>query len=162
MWKKIKPYILPFSVSIALPLAVGILSALLTKDNMDIYDEITTPPLSPPTLLFPIVWTILYILMGISSGLIYIHRDKNTVKAKQGLYYYGLSLVANFLWSVIFFNLGAFLFALICLVVLLYTVIRTIIYYKSISSIAAYLQIPYAAWVAFAGYLNTAIFILNM
>ena len=162
MWNKIKSYVLPLSISVAIPLAVGIASALLTKDNVNIYDRINTPPLSPPALLFPVVWTILYVLMGISSGLIYINRKIEYTIAKQGLYYYGLSLIANFLWSIIFFNFGAFLFSLVCLGFLLYFIIKTIICYKIISPIAAYLQIPYAAWVAFAGYLNTAIFLLNM
>ena len=162
MWKKIKPYILPFAISIAIPLGVGLFSALLTKDNMNIYGEINTPPLSPPSWLFPIAWTILYILMGVSSALIYINKEKNPPEAKRGLYYYALSLVANFLWSIIFFNLGAFLFALICLGILLYLIIKTVISYYNVSKIAAYLQIPYVLWVAFAGYLNAAIFILNM
>ena len=161
MWKKTKPYILPFAVAIAIPLAVGLLSAFLTRDNMDIYDKINTPPLSPPSLLFPIVWTILYILMGVSSGMIYVKRDYAPEIAKTAFYYYGLSLVANFLWSIIFFNFGAFLFALVCLVALLYFIIRTIICYKPISPIAAYFQIPYAIWVGFAGYLNLGIFLLN-
>lgn len=162
MWKRIKPYILPFAIAIAIPLAVGLLSAFLTKDNMNIYEKITTPPLSPPALVFPIVWTILYVLMGISSGLVYINREKAPQIAGKAFYYYSLSLVANFLWSIIFFNLGAFLFAFVCLVALLYFIIRTIICYNTISPVAAYLQIPYAVWVAFAGYLNLAIFLLNM
>ena len=162
MWKKIKPFILPFAVGIAIPLAVGLLSGFLTKDNMDIYNKINTPPLAPPALLFPIVWTVLYVLMGISSTLVFVNREKNPSEAKSGLYYYALSLVANFLWSIIFFNFGAFLLALVCLVVLLYFIVRTIIAYKEVTKAAAYLQIPYAVWVAFAGYLNTAIFLLNM
>ena len=162
MWQKIKPYILPFTVSIAIPVAVGLFSALLTKNNMNIYEKINTPPLSPPSWLFPIVWTILYVLMGVSAALVYINQEKNPPEAKRGLYYYALSLVANFLWCIIFFNLGAFLFALICLAVLLYLIIKTIISYHKVSKIAAYLQIPYAIWVAFAGYLNAAIFIINL
>ncbi len=162
MWKKIKPYILPFAIGIAIPLAVGLLSTLLTKDNMAIYGKINTPPLSPPALLFPIVWTILYVLMGVSSALVFINREKYLSEAKRGFYYYALSLAANFLWSIIFFNFGAFLLALVCLLALLYFIIKTIIAYKQVSPIAAYLQIPYAAWVTFAGYLNLGIFLLNM
>lgn len=162
MWTKIKPYILPYSVSIAIPLSVGLLSALATKDNMNIYEKINTPPLSPPALLFPIVWTLLYILMGISCALAYVDRDNAPYEAKKGLYYYALSLVANFLWSILFFNLGAFLLSLVCLTALLYFIVRYTIAYKKVKPAAAYLQIPYAIWVIFAGYLNTAIFILNM
>jgi tryptophan-rich sensory protein len=162
MWQKIKPYVIPFAVSISIPVAVGLFAALLTKNNMNIYEKISTPPLSPPGWLFPIVWTLLYVLMGVSSALIYINKEKNPPEAKQGLYYYALSLAANFLWSIICFNLGAFLFALICLGVLLYLIIKTIISYRRITPTAAYLQIPYAVWVTFAGYLNVGIFILNM
>lgn len=162
MWNKIKRYILPFSIAIAIPVAVGTISALLTKNNMNIYDKINTPPLSPPSLVFPIVWAILYALMGISSALIFINRQNKSEAYESALYYYGLSLFANFLWSIIFFNFGAFLLALICLSALLYFVIKTIIIYKKIYAPAAYLQIPYVVWVAFAWYLNFGIFLLNM
>ena len=62
MWQKIKPYILPYAVGIAIPLAVGVLSALFTRGNMDVYSNLNSPPLAPPAILFPIVWTVLYIL----------------------------------------------------------------------------------------------------
>ena len=161
MWKKIKPYILPYSVAIAIPLAVGTASALLTKDNMNIYTELATPPLSPPSWLFPLVWTILYILMGISSAGIYTNREIAPEQARHGLSYYAMSLVANFGWSIIFFNLRTFLFAFVWLLVLLYLIIRTILSYVKVKPWCGYLQIPYAVWVAFAGYLNLAIYFLN-
>ena len=161
MWKKIKPYIAVFAVSIAIPLAVGLLSAFLTKDNMQIYGEIDTPSLSPPSWLFPIVWTVLYILMGVSSGLVYLRRGENEAEAARGLRYYAASLILNFGWSIIFFNLGSFFISFIWLLVLLYTIIRTIVSYVKVSPVGGYLQIPYAAWVAFAGYLNFGIWLLN-
>lgn len=161
IWNRIKPYILPYSVAIAIPLAVGIASAALTKDNMDVYSKLNTPPLSPPAILFPIVWTILYILMGVSSAMIYIDRDKNPEAAKRGLIYYGISLALNFSWSIIFFNLQAAFFALLILIALLYCIIRTILEYRRVKPAAAYLQIPYVLWVAFAGYLNAGIWVLN-
>ena len=160
-WKIIKPYILPYSVAIAIPLTVGIISAALTKDSMNIYGELNTPPLSPPSIIFPIVWTILYILMGVSSAIIYINREKNPESAKKGLIWYGASLALNFSWSIIFFNLQAAFFALLVLIALLYTIIRTILEYRKVKPVAAYLQIPYALWVAFAGYLNAGIWLLN-
>lgn len=161
MFNKIKPYILPYAVAIAIPLAVGALSAFLTKDNMMLYQEITTPPLAPPPWLFPIVWTALYILMGVSSGMIYLRRDTAPDEARRDLTYYAMSLVLNFGWSIVFFNLRLFRFAFVWLLILLYTIIRTILSYKKIYPLAAYLQIPYAVWVAFAGYLNLGISILN-
>ena len=160
-FKRMKPYILPYAVAIAIPLTVGIVSAALTKDNMNIYEKLNTPPLSPPSILFPIVWTALYILMGVSSAMIYIDREKNPDAAKNGLVWYGISLVLNFSWSIIFFNLQAAFFALLVLIALLFTIIRTILEYRKVKTIAAYLQIPYALWVAFAGYLNAGIWLLN-
>lgn len=155
-----KRNILIYSVSIAIPLAVGIISALLTMGNMDIYKELDTPPLSPPSVLFPVVWTVLYILMGISCAMVWKYRktDKNAEKA---VYYYAASLVFNFVWSILFFNLRLFTPAFIWLLMLLYLIIRTAIYYFKVYRPAAYLQIPYIAWVAFAGYLNLGIRILN-
>ena len=161
MWEKIKPYLKTYIVAIAIPLGVGLLSALFTKDNMAIYSEIKTPPLSPPAWLFPIAWTILYILMGVSSALVYTNRELNRDAARQGLTHYAISLIVNFAWSIIFFNVRAFTLAFIWLLLLLYLIIRTIISYSKVSPVSAYLQIPYAVWVAFAGYLNLGIVILN-
>ena len=154
---RIKTYV----VAIALPLAVGILSALLTMDNMQIYSEIQTPPLSPPSILFPIVWTILYVLMGVSSGNVWLNRRVDLRHVQSGLGYYAVSLFFNFCWSIIFFNMRQFLFAFVWLLALLYFIIRTILDYHKVSPVAAYLQIPYAVWVAFAGYLNFGIWILK-
>ena len=136
MLKKIKPYI----ISLLIPLAVGGLSAFLTRGNMNLYSEITTPPLAPPSLLFPIVWTVLYILMGISSLMIY----KAGVSSKQrtsALSTYASSLIVNFAWSIIFFNFKAFFLAFVWLILLFFLVIRTILEYKEINKRAAYLQI---------------------
>ena len=150
-----------FAVAIAIPLAVGILSALFTRDNMSIYSEINTPPLSPPSWLFPAVWTVLYVLMGVSSALVWLDARVYPKEARSGLFTYAVSLVFNFFWSIVFFNLRAYLFAFIWLVVLLVLIIKTVFHYKKVSPPAAWLQIPYIIWVAFAGYLNLAIFILN-
>ena len=161
MWNHIKNNLKIYIVSIAIPIGIGLLSALLTKNNMMLYSDIVKPPLAPPALLFPIVWTVLYVLMGISCGIVYIHRDRNPEAARQGLSFYATSLVVNFAWSIIFFNIRAFFLAFIWLLLLLYLIIRTILSYLKVSTTSAYLQIPYAAWVTFAGYLNIAIWILN-
>ena len=157
MWTKIKPYV----ISIALALGVGILAALMTRGSMDVYQTIVTPPLSPPSILFPIVWSILYVLMGVSAAMIYKKRELQEDAVKKSLTTYLLSLIANFVWSLIFFNVRAYLVAFIWLLLLLYLIIDTIVQYKKIDPLAAYLQIPYALWVAFAGYLNVAIWLLN-
>ncbi len=158
-----KKYIKSYVVSVLIPLAVGGLSALLTMGNMDIYKEINTPPLSPPSFLFPIVWTILYVLMGISSGMIYNAsvRTSDKTKKEKALLTYALSLIFNFGWSLIFFNKRAFFFAFVWICVLLFLIIKTIYEYWQINKLAAYLQIPYLAWVLFATYLNIGIAILN-
>lgn len=157
MWNKIKPYV----VSIAIALAVGGLSALLTKNNMEMYGNIDKPPLSPPGWIFPIVWGILYVLMGIGSAQVYINRIGKEEDARSALFIYGLQLAVNFFWSIIFFNMQAFLFAFIWLIILWVLVIVMIIKFKRVNKTAAYMQIPYLLWVTFAGYLTLAVYILN-
>lgn len=161
MKKKTKSIVLTFIIAIAVPLATGGLSALLTKDNMNIYGEISTPPLSPPSFLFPVVWTLLYILMGVSSAFIWLQRKDEKEKADNALLIYAATLVFNFIWSLIFFNFRLYLFSFIWLVCLLVLIILTVVSYRRLSPVAAYLQIPYALWVAFAGYLNFGIWLLN-
>ena len=161
LWNKIKPYILPYAVAVAIPMTVGIIAAALTRDSMDIYDTLKVPPLAPPGILFPIVWTILYIIMGVSSAIIFINRNQLPDEAKKGFIWYGVSLILNFSWSIIFFNLQASFFALLVLIAMLVTIIKTIIDYYKVMPLAAYLQIPYVLWVAFAGYLNAGIWLLN-
>ena len=150
-----------YLVGIAIPLTVGILSAILTRDSMSIYGEITKPPLAPPAILFPIVWSILYLLMGISSTLVFINREKDIENAERGLKFYIISLILNFIWSPIFFIRESYLLSLIILAFLFVSIVYTILAYRKVSPLAAYLQIPYALWVLFAGYLNFAILILN-
>ena len=154
-FEAVKPYIATYIVCIAIPLLVGILSAFLTKDFMVSYSELEKPPLAPPAWLFPIAWVILYILMGISSATVLISRSRDNMKyARAGLEYYAMSLALNFTWSFIFFRAEAYLFAFVWLLVLLWTVVKTYKSYKKVSPLAAYLQIPYIAWLAFAAYLN--------
>ena len=100
MWKKYKPYI----ISIIIPLIIGGLAGIITMNSMDIYNSLIQPPLSPPGYIFPIVWTILFILMGISSGIIYTSNDENK---KSALIIYAVQLAVNFLWSVFFFGIHA-------------------------------------------------------
>lgn len=158
MKKEIKTY----AISIAAALAVGGLSALLTSGNMDIYSEIEKPPLAPPSVLFPIVWTLLYILMGVGAAMIFLQREENPRVARNALVTYGVSLFLNFFWSIIFFNMQSFLFAFIWILLLWASILATILQYRKISSLAAALQVPYLLWVTFAAYLNLAIYLLNM
>ena len=161
MNKETKRKIKIYSLGIAVPLIVGALSAFITSGKMGLYGEVKTPPLSPPAILFPIVWTLLYILMGVSSAMVFLHRKKDLEASRVGIRYYALSLIFNFAWSIIFFNFRAFLFAFLWLLVLLYFIIQTVICYRKISPLAAYLQIPYVLWTSFAGYLTLGVYFLN-
>lgn len=161
MWKKIKPYIIIYIAAVAIPISVGLLSTIFTKDNMNVYEELIVPNVAPPSYVFPIVWTALYTLMGVSSAMIYNRRNTDKLKVRQALTAYAISLVINFGWSIIFFNANAFLLSFLWLILLLYFIIKTISEYRRIEPVAAYLQIPYALWVIFAGYLNIAIYFLN-
>lgn len=150
-----------FVIAIFLPLLVGGLSALISSGGMDFYKTIIRPPLSPPSVLFPIVWSILFILMGISSAIIYNTKSVSPPKKRLAFYTYALSLFFNFFWSIFFFNFNLFLFSFFWLLILLFLILRTIMKYYKINPIAAYLQIPYLVWVTFAAYLNLAIWWLN-
>lgn len=157
MLKKIKPYI----ISILIALAVGGLAAWLTRNSMDIYSSINQPALAPPGWLFPIVWGILYVLMGISSGLIYTNESVSPEEKSIALKIYGFQLIVNFFWSLIFFNLRNYLFAFFWILLLWVLIIFMIIRFVRIKPIAGWLQIPYLLWVTFAAYLNFMIYLLN-
>ncbi len=146
--------------SIILPVGVGVLSALFTMGSMDIYGEINSPPLSPPGVVFPIVWTILFTLMGISLYRVRVAKRSNADKEK-GYRAFALQLIFNFLWSIVFFNLRAYTFSAIWLVALIILIVANIIYFYKVDKGAAYLLIPYLIWCVFALYLNIGIAILN-
>lgn len=141
-------------ISIIIPLGLGIITSLLIKTDM--YNVINKPELSPPKIVFPIVWTILYILLGISNYLI----NKNGKKEVPNLIYY-IGLGINLIWPFIFFNLKEYLIALIWLTILIVFVVTMIIEYFKINKLSAYLQIPYIIWLIFALYLNYQVFLLN-
>lgn len=157
MWKKIKPYV--YSALIAL--LVGGASAFLTRNNMNIYDRVNMPPLSPPPWLFPVVWGILYILMGISSAIVYLKGKNDGADTKSALNVYLLQLAVNFAWSIIFFNMQAFGLAFLWILLLWALIIVMIVRFRKISPIASWLQIPYLLWVTFAAYLTFMVWILN-
>ena len=157
MWAKFKPYI----ISIAIALAVGGLGTFLIRNNLYLYAIIDKPAFSPPAFLFPIVWTILYVLMGISSARIWLQRDIHASEAMDSLLSYALQLTLNFFWPIIFFNMRTFLFAFIWIVVLWASILKMVFKFSVLDKTAAYLNIPYVLWVTFAGYLNFMIYLLN-
>ena len=144
--------------SIALPLLVGIFASLLTRNSMQTFSILNKPPLAPPAILFPIVWTVLYILMGVSS---YLVATSPSPKKREALMLYALQLFLNFIWSPIFFGLGNYVLAFLVLFVLLYVVFKMIRIFFRVDPTAALLQIPYLLWLTFAAYLNLSIIFLN-
>ena len=146
--------------AIAVPLLVGILSSLLTMNSMQVFASVNKPPLSPPAILFPIVWTILYTLMGISSYLV-MTSDGDKEDIQKAIRIYGFQLVMNFLWPTFFFNFQWYLFSFIWLLFLWFLVLIMILRFSTISKVAAWLNIPYLIWLTFAAYLNLGIFLLN-
>ncbi len=153
----LKKYV-PFIVSLLISLGIGGLSAFLTKDSMPIYSSLNQPALAPPPWIFPVVWTVLFVLMGIAAALVWC---SNGNKLDSALLFYGAQLVMNFCWSLIFFNFRAYLAAFVWLLLLLVLIgITTVKFYRT-NKIAGWLLLPYFAWVCFAGYLNFAIWQLN-
>jgi len=152
-WKKLL-------ICIAIPLAVGGLSAWLTGDGMEQFAALQKPPLSPPAWLFPVVWTILYILMGVASWLVCTSETEAESK-KYAIRAYGLQLILNFFWSILFFGFSLYLIAFIWLLLLWMAVYVTILRFAPISKLAGELLLPYLLWITFAGYLNFTIYLLN-
>ena len=140
--------------------AVGGLSTWLTREGTDIFNAtITQPPLSPPSIVFPIVWGILYALMGISAARIYLSAP--SPERSKGLNLYLTQLIVNFFWSLIFFNTQRFGFAFLWLLLLWVLVFWMILTFYKVDPLAAKLQIPYLLWLTFAAYLNLGVWYLN-
>ena len=145
-------------ISIIIPLAVGGISSLITMNGFENYGNIQQPPLSPPSWLFPIVWTILYVMMGFASYLIYETKDNNN---KHALIFYSIQLAINFIWPIFFFGFDAYFFSFILIIILLIFVILTMISFYRINKTAGLLLIPYLLWLIFAAYLNLGVYLLN-
>lgn len=137
---------------------IGTVPSIFTFKSMGIYNELNRPPLSPPSILFPIVWTILYILIGIS---IYIIVKKNPKDVSEAKLIYYVALVTNALWTPIFFGFKEYFLAFLWIIMLIVFVSAMIIKFYKIDKTSAYLQIPYLIWILFAAYLNFGIVVLN-
>lgn len=145
-------------LSLLISMGTGGLSALLTRDGMQIYGELNKPPLSPPGWVFGVVWTILYFLMGISAYIVYTSHSS---EREPALRLYAAQLIVNFFWSIFFFNIRAYWFAFAWLVLLWVLLIAMIARFSKVEKWAGYLQIPYLLWVTFAGYLSFSVALLN-
>lgn len=149
---KIKIYI----KSIAIPVIIGGIVGLIISSSID-YNSLEKPFLAPPSIVFPIVWTILYILMGVSYGIL---KSKNLTNSEINWIYY-IQLAVNSLWSIFFFLAKWRLFSFIWIIALAVLIIIMILKFYNKNKVAGLLQIPYLLWVLFASYLNISIYILN-
>lgn len=144
-------------ISCLIPVGLGALVGLLTSSFSN-YSNYNIPSFAPPGILFPIVWTILYTLMGISS---YIISESNSIEKESALSIYWIQLVINLLWSIIFFVFNLKALAFIWIILLIIAVIIMIKSFLSINKLAGYLQVPYLLWLIFAAILNLSIIFLN-
>ncbi len=147
-------------ICIAIPLLVGLLAGILSGGGMETFMKLDKPPLSPPGWVFPVVWTILYILMGIASYLV-LTSGAERQKILEALIFYFAQLAANFVWPILFFDLKWYLLSFAWLILLWVLIFKTIRLFRDISKEAAWLMIPYLVWVTFAGYLNLGIAWMN-
>ena len=153
-----KPKWMIYAGCIVGTLLLGFLSSFFVSAGMD-YKTLQKPPLSPPGAVFPIAWSILYILMGISFAIVLLApggRDKSAA-----LKIYTVQLAVNLLWPFFFFTLGWYFFSFLWIVLLVVLVIAMLIIFYDIFSKAALMNLPYLAWLLFAGYLNIGVFALN-
>lgn len=147
-----------YAIFLVLTLGIGGLSALLTRNAMASYETLKKAPLTPPSSVFPFVWTVLYILMAVGASMVFLSGESGRGRA---LFLYFAQLIVNFFWSIFFFNLQAHLFSFFWLLLLLGLIAAMTVLFYRISKPAALLQIPYLLWVAFAGYLNFMVWMLN-
>ena len=145
---------------LAIPLGVGGLAALLTGGGMGEYSNFIKPPYSPPGWLFPVVWTILYLLMGEASYRV-LTSGKEPAAVRNALIAYGVQLALNFIWPLLFFRGQLYLTAFFLLLALWLAILVTLILFSRIDEKAGDLLLPYLLWVTFAGYLNLGVFLLN-
>ena len=160
MWNTIKKNWKTYALFVGITLFIGALSALFSRNGMEGFQQnVTQPLLSPPMILFPVVWTVLYILMGVGAARVYLEGAK--VGKNRCLNLYVVQLVFNFFWSLIFFNARAYGFAFLWLLILLFFVIWMTFCFWTTAKLSGILQIPYILWLLFAAYLNFAIWQLN-
>lgn len=145
---------------IALSEVVGIIAGLLIRNGVEIYGlTVNKPPLSPPDWVFPVVWTILYALMGISAARVWLAEDSQEKSRSISLFI--AQLAVNFFWPLFFFNLQAYGFALLWLILLWVLVFLLIFNTRRVDMLASWLLIPYLIWLTFAIYLNFGVYLLN-
>ena len=151
---------LRLAACVAIPLILGGISALAVKGGMEEYAMLEQPPLSPPGWLFPVAWSLLYVLMGAASYIV-LCSGAPLYERRSALKLYAVQLVVNVLWPPIFFGLGLYLAALLWLALLWVLALITALRFRRISRAAFCLMAPYLAWLTFAAYLNFGVWLLN-
>lgn len=153
--------VLPLIIAIIIPILVGGFSAFLTAGDMKGYETMPHPPLSPPGWLFPIVWTILYAVMGIASYLVYASDAEPDYKRKT-LLFYAAQLIMNMFWSTLFFTYGLYLLALVWLLIMWVLIIICAFRFYKINRAAGLMMTALFVWTTFAAYLNAGTYILSL
>ncbi|MBO7217526.1 MAG: tryptophan-rich sensory protein [Clostridia bacterium] len=156
-----KVNVLALFLSILIAELTGLFSALLSGNIRSGYENFVKPPLSPPAILFPIVWTILYAAMGIAAYLVWDSVRGTSAERIEALKFYAAQLIVNFMWSIFFFRFEAYWLSVAIIVLLDILVIATTLKFKNINRLSYWLMLPYIAWLLFATYLNIGVAVLN-
>lgn len=154
-----KRTLITYLITIGGTLALGALSSLFVSLGGVSFDTLNKPPLAPPAVLFPIVWSVLYAVMGWSMGTVWLKATPFERPAAVKIYL--VALFFNLMWSCFFFTLGWLFFAFLWLLILIVLTIAMILIFYGISKPASLALLPYLAWLLFAGYLNLMFVALN-
>ncbi|MBE6506526.1 MAG: tryptophan-rich sensory protein [Methanocorpusculum parvum] len=160
--EKIKPFVLPVIIGVLICLAAGMLGSLVTMPAVESmwFIDLNKPVFQPPNWLFAPVWTILYILMGVAAGIVFV-KSKDHMMKKTALILFAVQLVLNILWSFLFFGAQMLLGAAVDIVLLWAVLLTTTISFFKVSRAAGWMMIPYILWVTFATILTITLFVMN-
>ena len=147
--------------AIIIPELVGVAAAILSGNIGESYKAFRQPPLSPPAIVFPIAWIILYGLMGVASYIIVEEVKRQDTEKREALFFYAIQLAVNFVWPIIFFRFSAYWVAVVIILILLALVLVTALKFFRLRVSAFWFLIPYILWLLFATYLNVGVAVLN-
>jgi benzodiazapine receptor len=154
--------IIPFIISLVITLGIGVVASLFTRPEIPgWYSTLNKPSFTPPNWLFPVAWTILYILIATAAHMVWKRRDGSPIYKTTAVIYI-IQLALNFSWSIVFFGIHQIVGGLIIIIALLVTIVLIISWFSRFSKTAAWLLVPYLLWVGYATLLNISIVVLNM
>ena len=159
--KTSKIRVFPLLIAVLIPILVGLSSAYLTGDDMTVYETMNRPALAPPGWVFPVAWTVLYIMMGLASYFVFVSETDAETK-KKALVLYGVQLLMNFCWSTLFFTFSRYLIALIWLLGMWLVILICMIRFYRIHRAAGLMMTALFLWTTFAAYLNLACYIMSI